>query len=413
MIIPDSLKFTGKDKTITGSLKAQLLETLKKKLNINKSMLSLKKNFGASVPSIFVGSYGYPDVRAGFLGAKEYENNDDPLLWSSKGEELYNIPKIIGLRSSLINSYSVLGVKSVSSQSSENIRDISLSNQPVDSEVFLNKTLKFDFSVSSDRLPHGPSGELKKFSLSENPKIPKIVDKVSSDIDLKANTAISMLHSKGIDEHYISKILSGGNIGLSKNRKMVPTKWSITATDDSLGKFIINNKIIFNREVEFSSYFGGYLGNYYLILMFPGPWRFELFETYVGAGLKNPDIFESATDYEGSFGRKNYAADTVGGYYASRLAILEHFDKTKRRGSILALRFITDAYWAPLGVWVVREAVRNALNSKRIEFSDENRMLKYGSLLLKKRYNLNLDKLYAQSKLIKEFKAQNTLNSYF
>ena len=38
------------------------------------------------------------------------------------------------------------------------------------------------------------------------------------------------------------------------------------------------------------------MGNYYLALIFPGPWSYELFETYVGTGLEKSDEFAMLTN---------------------------------------------------------------------------------------------------------------------
>ena len=193
---------------------------------------------------------------------------------------------------------------------------------------------------------------------------------------------------------------------------MVPTKWSITAVDDTIGKSISLKEIPDLKEHEYAALFGGYMGNYYIALIFPGPWSFELFETYVGGGLSNSNLFESAQDYEGAIGRKDYAQNTVGGYYASRLAILEHFQRTKTKGRVLLLRFITDEYIAPLGVWVVREATRKCLNSKPIYFGSKELLLKYGEVFISRKYNLNTKVIYNKSWLLKDMKIQPRLSEF-
>ncbi|MCF7866611.1 hypothetical protein K9L67_03315 [Candidatus Woesearchaeota archaeon] len=413
MVVSDSLKFTGKDKGIVGGRKEELIRTLIKKLDLGRKYSKMGSDLNASVPSVFIGSYNYPSVKAGFLSTQEYSDHDSPLYWSSKGESVFGIPEIVGLRSDMLNSNISINVGDFKRRIGDNLKEISLASIPVDSEIRLDKKPNFSFSLSSDRLPHGPSAALKNLTVSDNPKVPNFVEKVAEDVDLKANTAVSMLSSKGVDEHYITKIFSAGNLGLGKNRKLVPTKWSITAVDDSLGKFIAKNQIVFNNEADFQAFFGGYMGNYYIILTFPGPFRFELFETYVGKGLTNSVAFESASDYEGVFGRKNYASNTVGGYYACKMAVLEYLRKIKKKASVIALRFITDEYWVPLGVWVVREATRKALSQKPIIFSDEERLLKYSLLVAKKKYNLDLDVLFKKSKLIFDLKQQKSLSSYF
>ena len=49
----------------------------------------------------------------------------------------------------------------------------------------------------------------------------------------------------------------------------------------------------------------------------------------------------------------------------------------KRQASVLVLRFISDEYLLPLGVWITREASRKALNNKPLKFADKDLMLKY------------------------------------
>jgi hypothetical protein len=137
--------------------------------------------------------------------------------------------------------------------------------------------------------------------------------------------------------------------------------------------------------------------------MFPHSWSYELFETIVG------ERSSFATDYEGYDGRKEYADNTAGGYYAARHAILEKLSLMKRQSGVLALRFITNEYWAPLGVWVVREATRKSVASKPIEFASKELMLKYASAFIKKRFNFNIDVLLRQSRLLDMMERQRRI----
>jgi len=133
-----------------------------------------------------------------------------------------------------------------------------------------------------------------------------------------------------------------------------------------------------------------------------------LFETYVG-NLNNSSNYESASDYESPFGRKSYAFNTSGGYYASRLAVLEYFLKKKMKGRVLMFRFITEEYWAPLGVWVVREASRNAFKSNPLFFEEKSKMLNHVFVKALKSFKINVNHLYRQSKLVKDLAEQKTL----
>jgi len=219
---------------------------------------------------------------------------------------------------------------------------------------------------------------------------------------------MNQLFGKGFDVHYLSKILSVGNLGVKTQRKLVPTRWSITAVDDTVGKSLIKEIKDYN-SMEYAALFGGHLGNYYLILFFPEVWSYELFETYMPKTIYNPDKIATVSDYEGYAGRKQYAFNTQGGYYAARISMLEHLKSKRKQASVLALRFVTDEYWAPLGVWVVREAVRKTMQEKPISFSSKELMLKYSEKLINKKFGFDLNVLFRKSKLLHNMKSQKKL----
>ncbi|MBI4150456.1 hypothetical protein HY488_03560 [Candidatus Woesearchaeota archaeon] len=373
--------------------------------------LEAKQDYFGESPNVFVGRFGYPNINVGFLSVEQYKHHDEPLLWS---RENYNIDKIIDLRTTLINSSFKAPVTSVRVADGLGNRylsmgqEIAMARKPVDIEVSLNKKPKFTLSFMQDVTPHGPRVKLKNASLAENPSIPTKVDKVVSDSDLKAGEAILTLYQKGFDEHYLTKLLSVGTLGVKMERKLVPTRWSITAVDDTVGKRLIAQIKQCENKTNYLAFFGGHLGNYYLVLFFPEVWSYELFETYVGG--KMPARF--GTDYESYEGRKSYAEDTAGGYYAARLAVLEKLAELKRQGSCLCLRFVTDEYWAPLGVWVVREATRKAMQAKPIEFGSKELMMTYARQLVRKKFGYNLEELFRVSKLLHEIGTQKKLGNY-
>ena len=69
-----------------------------------------KQNYFGESPNIFVGRYGYPRVNVGILSNEFLPRDvDQPKLWA---EQNYDIPKIVDLRSSLINSRFKANVKS-------------------------------------------------------------------------------------------------------------------------------------------------------------------------------------------------------------------------------------------------------------------------------------------------------------
>ena len=227
-------------------------------------------------------------------------------------------------------------------------------------------------------MPMGPNANLKKCRATENIKVFKPVEKVFYDYDMKSSDGIKFLYEKGFNENQLSQFLSAGLMGIKKNRKLVPTRWSIVANLDALGKQLISQVRDFNAVDNYKLYIGNYLGNYYYIMMLPDIFYYELYEGYLPGALWNfSGKIEFATDFESSFGRKKYATETAGGYYAARFPILEKLIKMKRQASILAIRFETPEYSVPLGVWVVTAAARKTLENNPIEFSSLNEMLNY------------------------------------
>lgn len=399
-----TLKFTGKDPGIVGYEKQKLLNELYQKLKKQKKTITqLNETLNGKTPNILIGSHNYPELNTGFLTGENVTQEDTPKDWTKKET---TITDIILLRQNLTNSRFKTKIKTTN-QFSDKLKEVSLSSKAIDTEIKLDGKLKEDFNINLDTLPHGPTGALKNITINENPKIPFHVQRAESDTDLKAQEALTTLNQKGINEHYLTKIISAGNLGLKTNRKIVPTKWSITLIDDTLGKNHID-QIRHNEETQPTFLEGNYLGNYFYALIFPGPWSFELFETYTG-DITNSTNYESATDYENAYGRTKYAENTAGGYYASRLPTLEYLKNNKIKGRILLLRFITKEYWAPLGVWVVREATRNTYKNTPTYFENNKDLLDYAFKRALIKFKINLYEIYRKSKLLNDIKTQKTL----
>lgn len=102
----------------------------------------------------------------------------------------------------------------------------------------------------------------------------------------------------------------------------------------------------------------------------------------------------------------------MGGYYAARLGILQKLESMHRQASTLTFRFITDEYYIPLGVWVVREAVRKTLGNKPIHFDSQELMIKFAKALINRKYNYDIDNLLTQSIILKEIKNQKKLTNF-
>ncbi|MFH2027978.1 MAG: hypothetical protein ABIJ08_02480 [Nanoarchaeota archaeon] len=369
-------------------------------------------NFSGSSPAPFVGHNSYPNLNVGILSPPEQREDawlyDAPNYWAAKE---FQIPQIIDYRSALINSRFKMNVRQTSKML-EVAQEVGLASKPVDVEISLEDRPYFKLNTDSYLAPTGPNARLKQVNVTSNPKIEYKVEKVFSDSDLKANDAINYLYNHGFSENFLTKILSVGTIGMKKDRKLVPTRWSITATDDMIAKDL-NKKIKDYPSSDYKVYFGNYLGNYFIVLLMPDVWSYELFETYAPKAEWNVSSdYKYMTDYEGYDGRKTYASNCGGGYYASRLPIIERLHDMKRQAAVLVLRFITGEYAVPLGVWVVREAVRKTMNTRPLEFGSKDLMLKYVRELVRKKFNYNVENLLKESILLKNLRVQQKLTNF-
>lgn len=382
------------------------------RLQIKKEFnLASKQEFSGQAPGLFVGRHGYPQVRVGLLATPHYESHDDPLAWVRNKASL---AKIVGLRSQLVNAHTTAHVKLPSGSLPEKVRalaqEAAMAIKPVDMDVSLEQKPLFRLSLQDEAMPHGPVVGVKRAELTSNPKVPTFVEKVVEDTDLLASGGIGQLWHKGLGEHKISQLLSAGTLGQQLQRHLVPTRWGITAVDDTVGKSL-HKQVLDNPEADFMAFFGGYMGNYFLVLCLPQPWSFELFENYVG-GQGPVRLTTGYTDYEGVRGRSDYAHNTAGGYYAARLGVLEKLVGLKRQAGVVALRFITDEYWAPLGVWVVREAMRAALSQKSLVFDSWERLRAYASSMVGQRFGADIVPVLAASRLLAERRSQTTLRQF-
>jgi len=329
---------------------------------------SVKERFSGSAPGVFVGHYGYPKLNLGILSPAFVDERawmlDAPGFWYDKK---YPVERVLQNRYQLINSRRPTKVKSTRNKLLDAAQEIAMARRPVDSEFVLKKKPRVAVHLDTRNAPIGTTADIRRVRITENVKIKGKVDYIVSD-DLKAEEQINKLHNI-IDMNQIQRILSVGLLGMKSQKKIVPTRWSITATDDMVFKGLIkdvkrqpfvNNYLLFENE---------YLGNHFVILLMPRQWSFEVIEAWRPNSFWSQGSLQIAQDYESFFGRKTYASSVTGGYYAARLGVAEYLAKIRRQASVLVLREISSKYWLPLGVWVVRETARGCFANKPLRFN--------------------------------------------
>ncbi|NLV11493.1 hypothetical protein GOC74_16310 [Halomicrobium mukohataei] len=324
--------------------------------------------FGSTAPEIFVGRSGYPDVSTGVLSPMASDADAGQFATSGQWyQDGLGIDDVLQRRTGLLNSTrsANVDVSDVWDGFVGTQREVAIADHPVDVEVGLDGTPDLDVRFDDVGTPTGPRASATTADLAENPHVPRAVEKTLEDDDWQAEGAMNYLYRRGFDVYEVNTILSAGALGRGRQRRLVPTRWSITAVDDTVGQYlrgtIQNRNTIDQTEVWYNEY----MGNRYWVLMTPGQWEFELVEMKAPESVWNPtgQTHYLASANEGYEGRTGYVEETAGAYYASRLGVLEHLQERDRQAKCLVLREVTDDYWAPVGVWQVREGVRNAFEA--------------------------------------------------
>ncbi len=339
---------------------------------------------GSSPPSVFVGRYGYPKVRI-YPSAPpvfgETSLYEDSTRWLSIGME-----EFLSMRLSLVRGGIDISVNNASNPDStfQNLQLLSMSGKPVELQMSFQKALSTDKIMLSEYVPPmGPSAPVTKFETG-NIKIERNVEKVHYDTDLKAGMAMIDLYRGGQNVGMISKILSTGSIGTARQRKAVPTRWSITAVDKNISDSLVDEIKHLETVDKFLTFARPVNGNLFMGIIAPYSWRYEWGESWFPGSTWNywGREAEVEIDYEDYWGRKDYPG--IGGcYYASRLAVSEYLKKIGRQGSPILWREIYPGFNLPVGVWFVRENLRTMFNEKPVEFDTLEQALGYISGYMK------------------------------
>jgi hypothetical protein len=359
---------------------------------------------GSSPPSVFIGKAGYPKVYIGPMLTPMPGDSailDRPEDWIPKEK---NQDDIIGFRLNLVRGKQRVGIKDVENRLVTKLQEVSLASSSVDSEAqFRNKPRGTTFDM--EHQPFGPSALLDRFDIG-NARWDQHLEYVYYDSDLKAAEGVSDLYKEGVLVSQIQKAFSVGTMGIGKNRRLVPTRWSITAVDSALANHLYDEVKYYEAIDNYKVYEFSSLNNYYAVILTPTPWQYEWLEAFIHVLGKEELIF---SDHEGARGKSEYSS--VGGcYYSCKFGILEALARMKRQAGAIVLREAYEGY-VPLGVFNVRENVRNAMKQPPREFDSMRSALNYVSTKLK----LPISRFIRQGVLIRELLSyrQTTLSQEF
>ena len=323
--------------------------------------LSTSEVLGSSPPGVFVGRLGYPRVSIGPMVPPKFGDTsilDTPEEWLGRP-----IDEIVDYRYSLVRGNTRAKVDDARDPPRllSSLQELAMAANPVDTELKLTKAPRRILTLSEDTQPYGPSGPLDRFKI-DNPSVDRRVQTAYYDRDLEAAGAVGELYRKGVLVTRIQKAFSLGMFGVGPRRKIVPTRWSITAVDSSISLELIE-KIKHRPTIdEYRVYGFRAYDNQYVAILLPEPWRFEWIEAWFPNTTWNQ--FTTAPymigDYEEYFGRTRYAR--VGGcYYSTRLALGEALERERRQAAAVVLRETYPGFIMPLGVWNVRESIRELM----------------------------------------------------
>jgi DNA repair protein NreA len=312
-----------------------------------QATLKPASTYQGSSPSVFIGSFGYPDVRGGPLLTGDTDNPPD---WVRNN---LGIEEIVSIRARTIRGSSSIP------RIAGSLQEIALSSIPLDVDVAFERPVLFSLDFDGTVAPVGFSGTVKTIDLIGSARVARAVDRITSDEDIIATDAAIALDRDGVDVYQIAKLMTAGLLG--KRRKFVPTRWAITAVDDTLSNGLKKEIARFAPLEEILVFAGEIYGNRIVTILLPGDWKYEMIEVWGRHTLWAGDDDMIVQDREGM--TKHGYSPISGAYYSARLAVCEYLKSIRRCARAVVIRSISKEYWAPLGTWVIREAARKAMSS--------------------------------------------------
>ena len=340
---------------IRRSILAKWHESLSKYGN----MFSSDSVSGSTPPSVFVGSYNYPKVFVGPMVPPLHGDTsllDSPEDWAGK-----TLEEIVNFRLNLVRGVKQVSIHGTDTRYIENLQEVAMSSKPIDSDLQFHSNASASVTLDGESAPFGPVGKIKSAKFSDMSSSRQI-ERAFYDRDLKSQDAVLNLYNSGVEVSKIQKCFSMGMLG--QKRRLVPTKWSITATDDMISKSLVG-EILDYPEIDSHLVFSyEHLGNSFSVVLFPHRWIYEMIEAWYSKG-----VLGFGSDSEDARGIRHPPA-IAGAYFAAKLGVAEYLAKRKLQSGVLVLREIRPEYSIPVGVWQVREGVRRAMDAEPRDAED-------------------------------------------
>lgn len=354
------------------------------------SMVKPSASYQGSSPSVFIGSFGYPDVQGGPL---LIDDSDNPPDWLKRN---LGMDEIVGIRARTLRGSSAL------TPVAGGLQEIALSSVPLDVDVAFERPVSFSLTFDGTMAPVGMTGSVKKMDVIGSARVERVVDRITSDTDLPATEACVALANESVDVYQVSKLMTAGLLG--KRRKFVPTRWAITAVDDTVSTSLKRAIARYPPVEEILVFSGEVFGNRIACILVPGDWRYEMVEVWGAHTLWGGEEEMIVQDREGI--KKQGYSPISGAYYSARLGVCEYLNRIRRSARVIVVRSVSNEYWAPLGTWVIREATRKAMAAPPLALPTLDAAVAHTVSVI------GSDSWVRHSTLIPELRTQRTLGQF-
>jgi len=350
-----------------------------------------------------VGEKNYPFLQ---IHNSSNENKNNSYLNSNKivkqgYKHIFEL-KAKNILGSTQNTY----IKNTTNRINNEIIDIYKSKKAIEFNSKFEKELKFD-KILTNKMSGimGSKNELESLQATENTKTSKQIEKYSSN-DAKAKEAIIKLYERGKNEQQIIHLLSLGVFGVNINKKLVPSRWAITAYDKTIEHYLYKKITKYPIINEFEVYYYKNKSDTHVNILLPDHYTGTHTENWSDSYSDEWDGFN--TDYFNHV-NKIPTPDPLnsGGYYATKVALNEHLNSRKKQASAIMVRVIRN-YDVPLGVVFVRECVRESFKNRIFKTNSFKELEKYIKINFPIHY-----KHFIESKVLQEQRKQTKLNQFF
>ncbi len=353
-------------KRLCGLPRCPILERVRATMEATARITGLEVS-GSTPPTAVVGEKGYPSVPVivgvppGIKGegAKIY---DDPQGWWGR----LGLPDILRLRGYQVSSIMRVNVGEPFTLYEKEVGVAAISARPVDTEVLLEKPpspiTRLDPFVGAT----GPAAPAKEVRVVGNASLPRKLEEIIWD-NLSAEEAVSELIKGGVDTYSIIRAMSLGFLGRLRRRKLVPTRWAITAVDRAAVKHFLDKLRDMPSVDRVSVHVLEYLMNRFYIILYPGNYHVEWLEIWRPRTGLTERASSSVIIYSRDYGTGR-TSTLDGGFDAARHGLVRALYERGRRASAVIVRLIEPGYVVGVGNWHIRETVYRAARSEGIAF---------------------------------------------